>query len=325
MSQLRSFYVCLLVSCTVIAPCLCLAESELEYAFILKGRGNPYWQAAVQGIEETATDLRISHKVFQISSDIAAEEQLNLCLSVIAMKPKMIAISAVTPAVGLQCMKQAMRANVRVADLDSNVTPAEAASAGVPLAFSVGSDNYLVGKSAADYLASVTKTPNPKILVLEGAVGSVPGQGRVRGFVDRLRELLPQAQQVASVSAEWDRLKGMNVTNDILQREPELEFVYAANDMMALGAVEAVRVAGLMGKVQVIGVDGTPDARKAIEEGKLLASVAQLPYLIGKRSVEKSVQVIKGETTEVIEKTPTPVLHRQLLAANTDPLLRYVR
>ncbi|MEJ0063648.1 MAG: substrate-binding domain-containing protein [Alphaproteobacteria bacterium] len=301
------------------------AEETGEYIFILKARGNPYWQAVVDGINETAKAQGISASVHQLSSDSAAEEQLNLCQAVLARQPKFLAISAVTTSVGIECVKEAAARGIIVADMDSSISIAEADKAGVHLAFSVGSDNYQIGKNAADYLKTIAGAPTAKIFVLEGVAGSIPARKRADGFTDEVRKVLPQAKVIASISADWDRLKAMNVTTDILQREPGLNVIYAANDMMALGAAEALRVAGKTDQISVIGVDGVADARRAVMEGKLTATVAQLPYLIGKRSVEKAVAAVKGEPTEQLEITPTPVLTRQFMESGTDPLLQYVR
>ena len=91
---------------------------------------------------------------------------------------------------------------------------------------------------------------------------------------------------VASLPGDWDHGKAASITNDILARNPDLVAIFAANDGMALGAVEAVYAAGKGEQVTIIGVDGNSDAVKSIKEGRLNASVAQLPYLVGKQAVE---------------------------------------
>jgi D-allose transport system substrate-binding protein len=301
------------------------AYADDEYAFILKARGNPYWQAVVDGLNETARSNGINASIYQIADEIAAEEQLNVCMAALTKHPIFLAISSVTSSIGLICMKRAVAQGTIVADMDMNILPADAEKAKFKLAFSVGSDNYLIGKNAAEYLKRSTAKPDPKILVLEGSVGSIPGEKRAKGFKDSIQRILPKARIIASISAGWDRLKAMNATTDTLQREPSLDVIYAANDLMALGAVEAIRVAGKQNQVTIIGVDGTADGRKAVLDGNMTATVAQLPYLIGKRAIEKAIASTHAQTTEAVEVTPTPVLDRSLLKANNDPLLQYVR
>jgi D-allose transport system substrate-binding protein len=301
------------------------ARAEDSYVFLLKARGNPYWMAMSDGIKDTARARGIKAILYMTESDRAAEEDLNTCQTALQTKPKVMVMAAVTPNIAVQCFKQAAAAGIVVADVDANLTVAEADKTGIKLAFSVGSDNFLIGEEAAKYVSTIAGKPNPKIFVLEGAAGSLPGQKRADGFRTKLRELMPAAVVVDSLSAEWDRLKAMNVIADFLQRQPDLDIIYAANDTMALGATEAVRNAGKASRIKVVGVDGTVDARKAILEGRLTASVAQLPYLMGKRAVELALEGQDGKMTGKTEITPTPVLTKDLLNANKDPMLQYVR
>ena len=94
---------------------------------------------------------------------------------------------------------------------------------------------------------------------------------------------------------------------------------------MALGAVETVFAAGKQDQVTVIGVDGNSDAVKSIKEGRLDASVAQLPYLVGKQAVENVTKVLNGETVEKFVYVPTLVLTKDVLEAGTEPMLAFVK
>ena len=94
---------------------------------------------------------------------------------------------------------------------------------------------------------------------------------------------------------------------------------------MALGAVETVFAAGKGGDIVVVGVDGNVDAVKSIKAGRLNASVAQLPYLVGKQAVEKVTDVLNGKTVDEYTYVPTLVLTKQLLEDNKDPMLQYVK
>ncbi|MDD3182015.1 MAG: substrate-binding domain-containing protein [Alphaproteobacteria bacterium] len=301
------------------------AKAEDTYVFLLKARGNPYWTAMAQGIHDTAKARGIKAIIYNTETDRAAEEQLNTCQTAIQLKPKAIILAAVTPNIAIQCFKKATKAKILVADIDANISIAMAQKKAIPMAFTVGSNNFEIGQEAAKYVTSIAGKPDPKIFVLEGAVGNVPGQMRAEGFRSQLKELLPKATIAGSLSAEWDRLKAMNIVADALQRLPGIEIIYAANDTMALGAAEAVRYANKSHLIKIIGVDGTVDARKAIRDGRLTASVAQLPYLMGKRSVELALESYHKSQTGITETTPMPVLTKEKMEANTDPLLQYVR
>lgn len=315
--------VCLL---TVLIPALQLrAYAADRYVFILKWIGNPYWQAIKRGIEDGSKEAGIAATILSPNSDQAKEEHLNLCEAAISQKPAIIVMGAATTAIGLQCFRQAQKQGIKVADIDATVTTAEAAKSGVKLSFTIGADNIGIGRKAAEFIASSNKKSPLKVLVLEGVVGSPPSTDRVAGFKQELAKLAPQAKIVASTSAEWDRLRALNITADTLIKTPDLNAVFAASDVMALGAVEAIRAAGKTNQVVVVGVDGVPDARKAILAGKMNASLTQLPYWIGKRSVELAVKSVKGECTGKTERAPILVLTKSVLEAKKDPLMQYVR
>jgi D-allose transport system substrate-binding protein len=300
-----------------------------KYIFILKWIGNPYWQAIKQGIEVGGKEAAVSVTVMSPNNDQAKEEHLNLCEAAISQKPAIIVLGAATTAIGLQCFRQAQKQGIKVADIDATVSVAQAKKSGVNLSFTIGADNTLIGARAAQFIAAnantIKKNAAAKILILEGVVGSPPSTDRVVGFKDELQKVLPQAKIVSSTSAEWDRLRALNITADTLTKTPDLNAVFAANDVMALGAVEAIRAAGKTNQIVVIGVDGVPDARKAILAGRMTASITQLPYLIGKQSVQLAIKSVHGQCSEKTDRAPLLVLTKDVLAAKKDPLLQYVR
>ena len=296
-----------------------------KYIFIIKWIGNPYWQSVKAGIDDTSRKLGLDALVMSPINDQAKEEHLNLCQSAICQHPKIIAMGAATSSIGIECFREAQKQGIKVADIDASVTVKEAKRANVDLSYSVGADNIEIGRHAAQFVATHQKQHNPKILILEGIVGSPPSTDRVAGFKQEIKKLKPDVEIVNSVSADWDRLHALNITADTLTRTPDLNVIFAANDLMALGAVEAVKSAGVTGKVMIVGVDGVPDALKAIKAGKMAASVMQFPYLVGKRSVEMAIEAVKGKLDGKTERTPLLTLTKEVLEANKDPLLQYVR
>jgi len=160
--------------------------------------------------------------------------------------------------------------------------------------------------------------------VIEGLSGDVTSQKRALGFVAELKKQAPGLDVVASLPGDWDSLKAADIANDTLQRNPDLSAIFCANDDMALGAVEAARSAG-KDKVIVIGVDGTQSALKSIRAGRLNASVAQLPYLMGIRAIEDTKRALAGEKVPEFVDVPTLVLTRDAIEANKELMLQYVK
>lgn len=108
-------------------------------------------------------------------------------------------------------------------------------------------------------------------------------------------------------------MKAMSITSDLLQRDRDISLIFTANDQMALGAVEAARIAKVT--PTIIGVDGTEAGLKAVREGKLTATVSQLPYVIGERAIE----LIKVEGRGHVVFTDTPVLSAEQLNKSAAP------
>ena len=299
---------------------------ESVYGVLLKTLANPFWGAMAKGIAEGGTESSVA--IFQqaAQSDQDAETQLNLCNTMLERNPKALIAAAINSSNLLPCMSSANQAGIPVVDLDANLDPAITAKAGVKIAFRIGSDNTHAGAQAADFMAQhLGASATGPVLVIEGLPGNVTGQMRANGFKDELAKVAPGLKVVASLPGDWDANKAANVTNDTMQRNPNLVAIFACNDTMALGAVESVFAAGKGGKVAVVGVDGTIDGVKSIKAGRLTASVAQLPYLEGIEAVANVKKVIAGETVPAVVHVPTLVVTEAVLTAGTDPNLKYMK
>ncbi|MEO1249635.1 MAG: substrate-binding domain-containing protein, partial [Pseudomonadota bacterium] len=261
-----------------------------------------------------------------VESDQAAEPQLNVCNTMLERSPTVMITAAINSTILLPCLKRANEMGIPVVDLDGNLDHDIAAEAGVEISFTIGSDNEAAGGQGADYVVEqLGADATGPVLVIEGLSGNITGQKRANGFAARLAEAAPGLEVVASLPGDWDRGKAANITNDIMTRHPDLKAIFAANDGMALGAVEAAYAAGKGDDIIIVGVDGNVDAVKSIEEGRLNASVAQLPYLVGKQAVEEVTAVLDGGTADKFIFVPTLVLTKDVLDAGTEPMLEYVK
>ncbi len=115
-----------------------------------------------------------------------------------------------------------------------------------------------------------------------------------------------------------ERSLGLTVMENILTAHPGLKGVFATNDQMALGAMEALESRGLRGKVKIIGFDATKEAVQATVEGRLAGTVAQNPRLMGMRGVEAALAVLQGQPVQKRIDTGTELV----TAANADKYLR---
>lgn len=303
-----------------------LHAADGEYGILMKTLSNPFWGAMGLGVEEGAKGIGVPYFVQAVESDQAAESQLNVCNTMLQRKPVAMITAAINSTNLLPCLKAAQNAGIKVVDLDGNLDPAILNKEGIKITFRIGSDNVAAGAQGADYLVSqLGANAKGPILVIEGLSGNITGQKRASGFADRLAKTAPGLKIVASLPGDWDRGKAATITTDILTRNPDLKGIFAANDGMALGAVESVFAAGKGKQVTIIGVDGNSDAVKSIKAGRLTASVAQLPYLVGKQAVENVQKALNGESVPSNVNVPTLVLTKELLDAGKEPMLKFVK
>ena len=153
----------------------------------------------------------------------------------------------------------------------------------------IASDNVLGAELATQYIVDMVGE-GAKVAELQGTSGASAAIDRGTGFHNIADAKL---DVVASQVANFDRTEGMSVMENILQANGDIKAVFAANDEMALGAVEAVSGAGK--NVVIVGFDATDDAIAAIKEGRMAATIAQQPDLIGSTAIENAMKLISGE------------------------------
>ncbi len=157
----------------------------------------------------------------------------------------------------------------------------------------IASDNVAGGKMAGDFIAQKLGS-GAKVIQLEGIAGTSAARERGEGFKQAIEA--HKFNVLASQPADFDRTKGLNVTENLLSSKGDVQAIFAQNDEMALGALRAVSSAKK--EVVIVGFDGTDDGVKAVESGKLAATIAQQPELIGSLGVETADKVLKGEKVE---------------------------
>lgn len=177
------------------------------------------------------------------------------------------------------------------------------------------STEYYVGCVQRDNGVRVAKWfienyPNGgKVAVIEGQPGVYAVKQRTEGFTSTIKELgQGKFEIVASVPANWSREQAYNAATNILQRTPDLIGFYCNNDGMALGVVEAVKAADLLGTCMIFGTDGISDAYKSIRAGELTGTVDSFPYLTGEVAVEVALRVVGGQDIPRVVSTPQALI-----------------
>jgi ribose transport system substrate-binding protein len=229
-------------------------------------------QAEVSGCELSVVDA--GDDVVKQTSDI--EDLVSKKIKVLIVNP--VDSSAIAPAVAA-----AKKAGIPVIAVDRTVI-------GETVTCQIASDNVAGAKMAGEYLLSLVGN-GAQIAELQGVPGASATIDRGKGFHEAVDG---KADVVASLTANFNRVEGMSVTENILQGNNGVKGIFAHNDEMALGAVEAAASAGK--KIVIVGFDATDDAVAAVKEGRMAATVAQQPGEMGKVAVETAMKIINGES-----------------------------
>jgi ribose transport system substrate-binding protein len=134
-----------------------------------------------------------------------------------------------------------------------------------------------------------------QVAILEGFRGSSTAELRLLGMMD-VFDAYDGIEVVASIAADWDQEKGLKVAEDILQSHPEVDAFVGTNDLMALGAVQAVKGAGKSDSIIVVGDDAIPSALASLRAGDLDATIDGNTDLVGYEAVMAAYRhVTNGE------------------------------
>ncbi len=259
-------------------------DGDFKIGLSISTLNNPFFVALKDGAEEQATELDATLTVADAQNDAAkqvsdVEDMIQKGMDLILINP------TDSEAVGA-AVQSANDAGIPVITVDRNAESGDVVA-------HVASDNVAGGKLAGEYMVELVGEGG-KVVELEGIPGASATRDRGQGFNEAIDGKL---DVVAKQSANFDRAQGLTVMENILQDNKDIVAVFAHNDEMALGAVQALNSAGL-NDVKVIGFDATDDAVKAVEDGTMAATVAQKPTEIGKLGVEAAVNHLKGETVE---------------------------
>ena len=245
---------------------------------------NPFFVSLKDGAQKKADEL--GYKLVVLDSQNDPAKELSNVEDLTVRGAKVLLINPTDSAAVGNAVAIANRNKIPVITLDRGAAKGEVVS-------HIASDNVAGGKMAGDFIAQ--KLGNgAKVIQLEGLAGTSAARERGEGFKQAVDE--HKFAVLASQPADFDRTKGLNVTENLLASKGDVQAIFAQNDEMALGALRAIGAANK--KVLVVGFDGTDDGVKAVKSGKLAATVAQQPELIGSLGVETADKILKGEKVE---------------------------
>lgn len=292
-------------------------EKEFTVAFVPKALNSPFWAEMQQAAEQEAVSLGVHLISLAADRETDVERQYQIIENLIQQEVDAILLSPAGSTELVPAIRKANVAGIPVLLLDTRIDQEAAESVGATVLTYIGSDNFQGGVVAGRFLAAKLGDES-EVAIIEGISGHETADQRRLGFLQGIAAH-PRIRLVASQTANWERARAYTVTENLMQAHPDLAAIFAANDEMALGALEAVAAARRLEHVQVIGFDAIPDALANIRSGRLLGSVAQFPGEMGRLGVRHAVALLRHGTAPPEEVlTRVEMIHRDNIEAFTD-------
>jgi ribose transport system substrate-binding protein len=263
------------------------AQEKTTIGVSLAQDDNPFYIAMLKGIRERAQEL--SWEVVTVSANEDKAKQIAIVQDLIAHGVKGILISPID-AVGVNAAYDAAKAaNIPIVSVARGSTSPNQT-------LHVAMDESQIGRDIAEWTAKAIGGEG-KVAMLLGPSGVPTFRNLGDGYAQVMAKY-PKIQVVFRADGPLTRERGVKQAEDALVANPDLKAIYAANDDVALGAMQAVLGAERSGKTIVTGMNGVPPALRAVKDGKLAMTVELNPVLWGRLGVDVLASYLKGEKVE---------------------------
>lgn len=300
--KLKKIAIALTTTATLTLGLMGTAQAA-DYAVVLKTLASPYWVAMKDGVVAEAKKRGVEVDVFAAAGEDDITGQQRLMEDVVNKNYKAVGVAPISPVNLIQAMAAATKKGIYVVNIDERADMGQLKAAGGSVVAFLSTDNLALGEKAGKFILSKIGAAGGKVAIIEGKAGNSSGDAR-RDGVKKALATQSNVQLVASLPGDWDRTKALDVTNTILQRNPDLKAIYAANDGMALGALQAVKNANKLGKVMVIGTDGVPEAINSVKQGELTATAAQDSAAMGAKALGVMIDTLKTKPAIKVDAAP---------------------
>ena len=278
-------------------------EKEFSLGATIRSLDNVYWQSLSDGYEAMAqklTDAGITTTIdIQASmGESDTEGQLANMKDQVRQGVDLIMASPISTSNCTEAVENAHSDNIPTVAVNNEFNGAD---------MFIGPNSYDEGVVAADWAEE--NIGEGQCAIIMGLAGTDVVKNRTNGFIERLEELGSLIEVVDSQNADWDRNTAKDVAATMMKTYPDLKIICCNNDVMAMGAVEAVKESGkvLNQDVYVIGMDGTDEAYESIRQGELSATVSMFPFYESQMATECAVRILLGQEMPSVIWTPAMV------------------
>lgn len=264
-----------------------MAEETVTIGYLLSDLSNQFFTTLEQGIKARCEELGVEVVGYDSGNDAAndmtnMEDLINLGVDIILYNP-------VDSDAGEAVVELANAAGIPVVTIDRGVNGGE-------VVCHIASDNVYGAELAAQYIVDLLGEEGGAVAEVQGMAGASAATDRHTGF-DNVMGAAENITVVSSQIGNWDRTQAMTIMENVLTSNPEVKAVFCANDVMALGVVEACQ-ANNRDDIIIVGFDADDDAIAAIQEGTMKGTIQQLPETMGVTGVDVALAYLAGEEVE---------------------------
>lgn len=273
-------------------------DKQVKIGALLISLTNPYWVGMKEAYETAAADLGITVEVFAAPTEGDKDSQLETLDAMTVKDYDAIILSPIEPFNLLPGILRANENQIQVINLGPGVDVATLEKDGGHLDGRITVDFKEQGVLAAEDMLNYMEG-SKKVAIIQGIVGAAQSEGRTAGA----KEVFEGTEGVELVSiqpGEWDRNKAYNIAKDLIQAHPDLNGIFACNDVMALAAAEALEADGKLDGVVIYGVDFTDESRGAIAAGKMGGSVAYPSSVYAKAALILAMKIAQGQEVDTV-------------------------
>jgi ribose transport system substrate-binding protein len=287
------------------------ASRKPQIALVMKSLANEFFATMAEG----ARQHHVSHAdgydliVNGIKDERDLARQVGLVEEMIARQVDAIVVAPADSKALVPVCKRALEAGIVVVNIDNKLDDQVLAETEATIPF-VGPDNRAGARMVGEYLAQRLK-PGAAVGVLEGVRTAFNAQQRRLGFEDAM---LAAGLVIAdSQSGLWEMNMGNKVASAMISGHPEIEALLCSNDSMALGALAAVKAAGRLDRIKIVGFDNITAIQAAIREGSVLATADQHADQLAVEGIEYALQILNGAATPADKQTPVDLIVAETL------------
>ncbi len=299
---LRVLWISILCFSMVLSPTFgTQAANEKKVALVMKALSNPFFTTMESGAKQYAQREKIPLEVFGTERETDVDRQIGIVENLISRGYGAIVIAPADSKKLVPICAKALEKNIVVVNIDNPLHKETMAQHGLSIPF-VGSDNHTGAKLVGDYIKRKLNGRG-RVIVIEGIRGVENADQRMAGFIEAVTKD-SAISVVATGSANWHTDEALSLTVDLLRLHDHVDAILCANDKMALGALQALDLMDLTGKILIGAYDNIEEVRNEMLNGRIQATVEQHPELMGQYGVQLAWQALNGNKIPKYKSTP---------------------